>query len=134
MHHAFQRKPGPVADRKKQLIVQGALYRAEILASRETVRESLRPESLAGTILQRCVHAAMSAFVGRLADRSGQPVLSLQVFAPLLMRGASALMKRKGLRSVLRGGAVIAVLAGIAALATLTFRSRNQAASDDASD
>lgn len=127
MHQASRRKPGLVSDRKKQLIAQGVLYRAEILASRETLQESLQPESLARRILQRSMHVAIAAFNGGFAGKSGQPGLPLQAFLPLLMRGASAVVKRKGLRPVLRGVVVATALAGIGAFA---FRGRKRMASD----
>ncbi|OWW20785.1 hypothetical protein [Noviherbaspirillum denitrificans] len=103
------------ADRKKQLIAQGAVYRAEILLAKESAEASLRPDTLARSVLHQAAGALIGAFRG--GNLGGLPGMNLQTLLPLVMGGISALSRRKSLLGkVLRGVAVAGVAAGAAAL------------------
>jgi hypothetical protein len=106
--------PAKSADRKKQLIVQGAVYRAEIILAKEMTEASLRPDSIAKSILHQAALAAFSAFKNR--GGNGLPGLNVQTLLPLVITGISALAKRKSLaKPVLRGVLLASVVAGVVA-------------------
>jgi hypothetical protein len=106
--------PAKSADRKKQLIVQGAVYRAEIILAKEMTEASLRPDSLAKSILHQAALTAFSAFKNR--GGNGLPGLNVQTLLPLVITGVSVLAKRKSLaKSVLRGVLLAGVAAGVVA-------------------
>jgi hypothetical protein len=104
----------PVADRKKMLIAQGAVFRAEIMNAKEITHASLRPDSLAKGALNHIALAALAAIKGR----SGPSIagINLQSILPLLLSGISLLSKNSSLKPAMRGMlAVGAAGAGIAA-------------------
>lgn len=102
------------ADRKKQLIAQGAIHRVELLLSRHTVQHSLQPESLARRALQHIPGVAFAAFRNRNLDGIG---INLQTMLPLLMSGVSVLAK-SGIRTkpLLRRAAIVAAAFGMIAI------------------
>jgi hypothetical protein len=100
------------SDRKKQLIAQGALYRAEILVARENVEESLRPDSLARGMLNHAASTAVALFSNKTGAPAGR---NLQSILPLVMSGISVVSKKTGLKPMLRGVLVAALTAGAAA-------------------
>lgn len=103
------------AERKKQLIAQGALYRAQTMVARQFVRESLHPQVLARSALQQAALAVFSAIGKR--NGGGLPGMNLQTLLPLATGLYSALAKRKPLlKGVLRGALVAAAAAGVASL------------------
>lgn len=115
------------ADRKKQLIAEGRLYRAEVMIAKETVRVSLQPETLARNALARAGLIAVSL----LQKRSGLAVsgLNLPVLLPLALRGVSALAKKK---SLLKATLVAGTVAGVAAfLMKMKQVPMNQGQEDD---
>ncbi len=114
------------ADRKKQLIAQGAVHRAEFLLARQVTQDSLRPESLARSAIHQIVLTA-AAMVSR-RNLSGLPGVNLQTVLPLLMTGFSALSKRKGLR---RYALLASVAAGVAALFARKKKGEHAAADAD---
>lgn len=104
------------ADRKKQLIAQGALYRAELLLAKEAAHASLQPDSLAKGAMQQIARTALAIFRRRnltgLAGLAGLAGGNLQMALPLVITGVSALAKRKHLlKPVLLAGAVAGVVA-----------------------
>lgn len=103
------------SDRKKHLIAQGAIYRAEVTLAKASLRESLRPQSLARSALSRFAGVAVSALRGQSgASLSG---LELQAVLPLVLSVLPVLTKRKPpLKIVLSGAAVVAVAAGVVTL------------------
>ncbi len=108
------------ADRKKQLITQGAIYRAEVLLAKQATAASLRPDSLGKAALHQMVMTAFSLF--RKRNVSGVPGLKLQTVLPILMSGVSALSERKSwMKTVARS----VVYAGLAA-GTVAFLSRRK--------
>lgn len=100
-------------DRKKQLIAQGAVYRAEILLAKEVAEAGLRPDTLARSVLHQVAIAVLAAFRG-----SGSvPVANLQTLLPIVMGGISAFSKHKSaIRTVARGAVIAGAAAGIVAL------------------
>jgi hypothetical protein len=112
-------------ERKKQLIAQGALYRAEVLAAKATVSEALQPASLASNLLQHVARSAMVALRGGVA---GGPA-GLQTVLPLLLSGVSALARKPRMKPLL-GLVLGAATAGAAAY--LGLRSRKPKQADDA--
>jgi len=102
--------------RKRQLIAQGAIYRAEVLLAKQAAEESLRPDTLARSVLQQGVAAVLAAFRGGNGGGSGAGV-NLQTLLPLLMGGLSALSKRKSLlKTIVRGAAFAGTAASLVAL------------------
>ena len=102
-------------DRKRQLIAQGAVYRAEILIAKQAAEDSLRPDTLARNVLHQAAGALIGAFRNR--NMGGLPGVNLQTLLPIIMGGVSALAKRKSLlKTVVRGAAVAGTVAGVVAL------------------
>ena len=102
-------------DRKKQLIAQGAVYRAEVLLAREAAEASLRPDTLARSIMHQAAVAVLAAFRG--GKDAGLPGVNLQTLLPIVMGGISALSKRKALlKTIVRGTALAGTAAGVVAL------------------
>lgn len=102
-------------DRKKQLIAEGAVYRAEVLLAKQAAEDSLRPDTLARSMLHQVTAAAISAFRG--GSVAGLPGVNLQTLLPIVMGGISALSKRKSLvKTLVRGAAVAGTAAGVVAL------------------
>ena len=100
------------ADRKKQLIAQGRIYRAEVVLAKEATRASLRPEALAKNLFGRLAVGIVSVFRSR--DGAG---LNVSTLLPLLMGGMSAWSKKRAiLRPLLRGALIGSVIAGAFAL------------------
>lgn len=118
-------------DRKKQLIVQGAVYRAEVLLAKESAEAGLRPDTLARSVLHQVAAAAIGAFRG---GNSGLPGVNLQTLLPIVMGGISALAKRKSLlKTAARGAAVAGAAAGVVALVSRWKKSKQDVPEQDAS-
>ena len=102
--------------RKRQLIAQGAIYRAEVLLAKQAAEESLRPDTLARSVLQHGAAALIAAFRG---GNGGLPGVNLQTLLPLVMGGLSAVTKHKSLlKTLMRGAAFAGTAASLAALVT----------------
>ena len=120
------------ADRKKQLITQGAIYRAEVILARQATAASLRPDSLGKAALHQVALAAFAILKRR--NFSGVPGLNLQTVLPIVMGGISALSKRKPLiKTAVRGAAVAGLAAGVVALLARR-KKKNASDTDDASN
>lgn len=118
-------------DRKKQLIAQGAVYRAEVLLAKDSAEASLRPDTLARSVLHQVAIAALAAIRGG----GGLPGMNVQTLLPIVMGGISALSKRKSLlKTVARGAAVAGAAAGVVALVSRKKKSKQGAAEDAPSD
>jgi hypothetical protein len=104
-------------DRKKQLVAEGALHRAELFLAKDAIRSGMRPESLAHGAVQQL--AATASAVLRNRGIGSLPVtgVQLQALLPLLMSGLSALAEKKSLRKAVLGVTLLAGIAGIAAAA-----------------
>lgn len=124
------------AERKKQLISQGALYRAQVMIARQFVHESLEPRRLARGTLQQVALSLFAAFAGR--GGQGLPGLNLQTVVPIATGIVSALTKRKSLvKAVLRGAVVAGTAAGLVAFVSRQRRAAREASlyeSDDIAD
>lgn len=103
------------ADRKRQLIAEGRIWRAEVLHSKEVVREGLRPDSMARRVLGQVAVAGLAALRAK-GGIAGLPGINLGTILPLVVSGVSALAKRKTLvRPALRGAAIAGAAAAVAA-------------------
>lgn len=101
------------AERKKHLIAQGAIYRAEVMLSKQALQASLQPDALARGALQQLTLGVMSV----LGKRGGIPRLDLQTVLPIAITALGALSKSKGmLKTLLRGVIVAGATAGAVAL------------------
>lgn len=119
------------SDRKKQLIAQGAIYRAEAMLAKQAVQESLKPEAMAKSALHQAMLIGMAALNAR--NIAGLPGINLQRILPLLMGGVSALSQNKPLvKTVLRGAAVAGSVAGLVRLFMKKNKRSDGAASSDA--
>lgn len=121
------------AERKKQLISQGALYRAQVVVARQFVHEGLEPRTFAKSALQQ---AAMTAFAA-IGARSGSGLsgLNLQAILPIATGLISALSKRKSLvKGVLRGAVVAGSVAGLVAFISRKRRANWEASLYDSDD
>lgn len=99
------------ADRKKQLIAQGAIHRVEVLLAKRTVQARLHPDMLARKALPGIALSALSLFKRRAGSGA-----SLWAFLPLLS-GIAARMKGKSLfRPLVRSILVAGTVAGVAAI------------------
>jgi len=116
------------ADRKRQLIAQGRIYRAEVMHEKEAVREGLHPESMTRRIMSQVALAGLAAL--RARSGIGLPGLNLGTALPVVIRGVSMLAKRKALiKPLLKSTAIAGTAAGIIAL--LAFRKKRQTADDN---
>lgn len=122
------------AERKKHLIAQGAIYRAEVMLSKHALQASLQPDALARGALQQLTLGVMSVFGKR--GSGGMPGFDLQTVLPIAITAFGALSKSKGLlKTLLRGVAVAGATAGAVALLSRRKRpSRDANAPRDAGD
>lgn len=99
-------------ERKKQLIAEGAVYRAEVMFAKHEVQASLRPENVARNALQHAMLVGLAALKTR--NLGGLPGVNLQTLLPFVMNGVSTLSKNKALaKTVLRGALIAGSVAGI---------------------
>lgn len=103
------------ADRKKQLIAQGALYRAEVMLAKQATQEAAQPQALIGNTLPHLAFAALALF--RKRNGNGLPGAFLPAVLPLVTGAVSALAKRKpSLKAILRSALIAGAAAGVVAL------------------
>lgn len=108
------------ADRKKQLIAQGRVYRAEVVVAKEEVRSGMRPDSMATAALNQVALIALAAF----RNKVGGAGINLAALLPLAASGVSALSKKKAvLKPVLRG---VLVASAVAAAVALVVKKKRQ--------
>lgn len=94
------------ADRKKQLIAQGAVHRVEVLHAKQMTRAGLRPDSLARGALRQLAGVAL-AVAGKKTG-IGLAGADAQTLLPLLLSAGSAFLRKKSLRKPLLQGVLIA--------------------------
>ena len=100
------------ADRKQQLIAEGALHRVEAVLARESVRASLRPDMLAKGALRSMATAALAAYVG---SGNGAGLASkLPLLLPLATRAWAMLAGGKGARTTVTRLAAVGAALGAA--------------------
>lgn len=102
------------ATRKKLLIAQGALHRAEIVMAKQAAQDNLGP----GAVSRKLPQFALFA-LALLRGHKGVPGMSLSALLPVLTAGIAALAKGKSvfkpvIRSILIAGAVAGITALIA--------------------
>lgn len=118
------------SDRKRKLIAEGRVWRAEVLHSKEVVREGLRPDSMARRVLGQVAVAGLAALraKGGIAGIAGLPGINFGAVLPLVVSGVTALAKRQTLiKPALRGAAIAGAAAAIAAF---LFRRRKKQAGE----
>jgi hypothetical protein len=103
-----------IAQRKRQLLAEGAVYRASLAASLHDARQSLRADSL----LQRAAGFAASTVLGMLKGHRDPGGISgiggLQGMLPLAIEAFSLVAKKPFLKNILRIAAIAAAAAGVA--------------------
>lgn len=100
------------ADRKKLLIAQGRVHRAEAMLAKDAVRAALQPESLVRNALAQVGTIALSSFKNERGSVSGAAL-------SLVQSGASALAKQApSLKPALRNALLAGVAAGLITLLT----------------
>ena len=120
-------------DRKRQLIAQGAVYRAEIVLAKQAAETSLRPDTLARSVMHQAAGALIGAFRG--GNIGGLPGVNLQTLLPLVMGAISALSKRKSLlKTIVRGAAVAGTAAGLVAFVSRRKKTKSEPMDDALQD
>ena len=128
MNQTEDKKLLSVADRKKMLIAQGALFRSEVMDAKEAARVSLHPDNLAHGAFQRLMHAALNAFARHTIP--GLAGLDWETILPWVISGVSVLSKTPARKKLMRGALVLGG-AGIAASLVLN---RKKASRDNVPD
>lgn len=103
-------------ERKKQLIAQGSLHRAEIVMAKDTVRTGLSPQALARGVTEQLAMSVYSAFQRK--GNTGLSIGRLQAALPLLITAGSVLMKFTSRKSVLETLLRTILAAGVTAAVT----------------
>lgn len=102
--------------RKKLLVAQGALHRAEIMMAKQSAQESFSPRAISRKLPQFALFA-LAALRKRNGD--GMPGMKLPTLLPALTAGIAALAKGKPVfKPVIRGILIAGAVAGIATLIT----------------
>jgi len=110
----------PIELRKQLLITQGAMYRSGISASKETVVQGLRAESLARTALKQFGLAALAAW----RTRSGIAATSMPALLPFVLGGISKAVREHKWKPLLRGVLIAGTVASVAAM-VLRYKGKN---------
>lgn len=114
-------------ERKSQLIVQGALHRAQIVMARDSVRTGLQPQALARGAMQQLAVSVSSAF--RKPGGTGLSIDRLQTALPLMIAAVSGLMKLKSRKPVLKTvmGSILAAAVTVAVTVAVSRRKSQSA-------
>lgn len=104
--------PESIAQRKAQLVAEGAAYRSGIGDATQAVKEGLRAQSLARNALGYFTMIGFSLLKGR----TGVAGLGLQTALPLLMSGVAALNKKPRLKFLLRSGLIAGTVGTLASI------------------
>lgn len=116
LDHMQRKTPLSPAERKKELIAQGAAFRAGILHSRRGVHASLQPEALASGAFNRIISTVSAVFQSEKGEDDAHGAgVDLQAILPLLLGGVSALSKMRSLKPVLGGALILGVAGTVAA-------------------
>jgi hypothetical protein len=121
------------ADRKRKLIAEGRIWRAEVLHAKEAVQEGLRPDSMARRVLGQAAVAGLALLRRKIGFAPAG--INVGTLLPLVVSGVSALARRKALvKPVLRGAAIAGTVAAAAAFLFLRRKPRADDMETTASD
>lgn len=127
-HSGMESRDAPsYAQRKKMLLVEGAIYRYEIMNARETVRSSLHATALAKSAIGHFT-ATASAAVENIFNLRNLQHGGLKTLLPLVMTGVSLLSKRGLVRPVLK---VTLILGAAVAAAYVVVRKKRRAGNEE---
>lgn len=93
------------SERKKQLIAQGALYRADIRLAKSTVSAKATRDALIGNALHHLKTSASDMVLRRIGNLSAS---DLQTLAPIALPLLARLLEKKNLTKAVLGTAVVA--------------------------
>lgn len=99
-----------LADRKANLLLDGAAYRVGILHAKATVVHGLRAESLIHSAVEHAAGFAGARLEAVLARTGGR----VQVLMPLAVAAYSYLSRKKLLKPVIGAGLVVATVVALA--------------------
>jgi hypothetical protein len=123
------------ADRKRRLIAEGRIYRAEALMAKETVRTAMQPDALVRSIVGQAAMTGLSLLRSKEgfneAFKTGFPLAPSQLASllPVALRILSMLPKNKSaLRPLLFGAAGAGVVA--AAITWIFSRAKGRHAAE----
>ena len=113
-NHRTDADADALAQRKAQLVAQGAVYRSEIRGAERSVAADLNLGKLVRSVLGHAALMLYAAFKRRTetAGATLQTLQTLQTLLPLVVGGVSALSRRSLLKPALR----LALLMGTVAL------------------
>ena len=107
-NEVIQKAPVSLAQRKEKLIREGASYRAAVRGSRDVVSHNLHAEVLARSVISHLTSSAYSA-VGNLLNIKGT---NLQTLLPVVVSGATFIIKARLLRPLLRAAVIVSAVGG----------------------
>ena len=99
----------PNTERKERLVLEGMAYRMRLDVATRQVRHGLQPEVLAQGAAGLAGKTALGLFSG-----GGFSGIGLPSVLPLLLSGASMLVRKSGGRPIVRGFLTVAVAIGVA--------------------
>lgn len=100
-----------IAQRKRQLLTEGAIYRASLAASMYDVRQNLHADSLARRAAGFVTTTAFGMIKGKGLIGTG---INLQSMLPFAIEAFSLLPKKPFIKKILRTTAVVAAAVGTA--------------------
>ena len=107
-NEVIHKAPISLTQRKEKLIREGASYRALVRGSRDVVSHNLHAEILARNVFSLVTSSAYSA-IGNLLNLKGA---NLQTLLPVVISGASLIMKARLLRPLLRAAVIVGTVGG----------------------
>jgi hypothetical protein len=117
MAHLHMTPEHDIAQRKRQLLAEGAIYRASLAASMQEVRQNLSADSLARRAAGFVATAALGMIKGRAGIGGGIGSIGgigMQSLLPLAIEAFSLFSKKPFLKKILRTAAVVATAMGAA--------------------
>lgn len=97
------------SERKKQLIAEGALHRADMVRAKNAVSAKAYPEAIVGSALHH-LKASAGAFAARHLDNLSAS--DLQALAPIALPLLTRLLQNRNFPKALLGAAAVAGAAG----------------------
>jgi hypothetical protein len=114
MAHLHMTPEHDIAQRKRQLLAEGAIYRASLAASMQEVRQNLSADSLARRAAGFVATAALGMIKGRAGIGGGIGGIGMQSLLPLAFEAFSLFSKKPFLKKILRTVAAVAAAVGAA--------------------